>query len=373
MHVTFFIGNGFDLNAGLQTKYVDFYQYLIKTNKNEKIENEALLKNCKPLVSNSIFQFIEEDSFNNFDNWANFEEKLGTITNEYKIEEYERLVQEKNEIERHLKHYLEHVDANLDVESSDEDVISVFKKSFTNFLSVFEENSRIGDRESLLGILSPNNVDTVKIHIMDFNYTSLFNNSYNLIEKDIGKIKWNNQLTASIIKAPNSYTKVHGSLVQNMILGVSDNKQISSDFSEHPYAFAFIKPEIDKENATNTYKKAYLKLQQTNLYCIYGMSIGKTDKHWWNYIINQLLKKPKKAMIIFEYSSVPEVNTETIIGKIERDKVYERLLKNVEKLSDEEKSIIISKVFIVFNSKIIFNLSSIPIEKSEYVTKEDEN
>ena len=30
MNVTFFIGNGFDINIGLKTKYSDFYPYFKK-------------------------------------------------------------------------------------------------------------------------------------------------------------------------------------------------------------------------------------------------------------------------------------------------------------------------------------------------------
>lgn len=47
MHVTYLIGNGFDLACGLKTKYVDSYaKYCISPSKNETIKNfkEDILK-----------------------------------------------------------------------------------------------------------------------------------------------------------------------------------------------------------------------------------------------------------------------------------------------------------------------------------------
>ena len=45
MNITFFIGNGFDINLGLNTKYSDFYPYFIE----------------KSTITNMIRAWLQED------------------------------------------------------------------------------------------------------------------------------------------------------------------------------------------------------------------------------------------------------------------------------------------------------------------------
>ena len=52
MNIVYFIGNGFDLNAGLNTRYINFYNDLIET-KGDKVNPEieklrdSISKYCK--------------------------------------------------------------------------------------------------------------------------------------------------------------------------------------------------------------------------------------------------------------------------------------------------------------------------------------
>ena len=57
MNITFFIGNGFDINLGLNTKYSDFYPYFIE----------------KSTITNMIRAWLQEDELL----WADLEEQLG--------------------------------------------------------------------------------------------------------------------------------------------------------------------------------------------------------------------------------------------------------------------------------------------------------
>ncbi len=42
MNITFLIGNGFDLNLGLKTRYTDFYKYYMEHNPNNLISKSIL-------------------------------------------------------------------------------------------------------------------------------------------------------------------------------------------------------------------------------------------------------------------------------------------------------------------------------------------
>lgn len=61
MNITFFIGNGFDINLGLNTTYSSFYPYFID----------------KARENNMIRKWLEEDKMNWADLEKNWEKNLG--------------------------------------------------------------------------------------------------------------------------------------------------------------------------------------------------------------------------------------------------------------------------------------------------------
>ena len=66
MNITFFIGNGFDLNLGLKTSFIDF----IKIYKNESSDNE-IIKNFKQKICE------------NQELWSNAEVAFGKYTADF--------------------------------------------------------------------------------------------------------------------------------------------------------------------------------------------------------------------------------------------------------------------------------------------------
>jgi hypothetical protein len=44
-------------------------------------------------------------------------------------------------------------------------------------------------------------------------------------------------------------------------------------------------------------------IDTSEIYCIYGMSIGETDKSWWIKIAENLLTKKNKRLIIFGFEN----------------------------------------------------------------------
>lgn len=57
MNITFLIGNGFDINLGLNTRYSDFYPYFIE----------------KSSETNMIRKWLQKDELL----WADLEEQIG--------------------------------------------------------------------------------------------------------------------------------------------------------------------------------------------------------------------------------------------------------------------------------------------------------
>ena len=80
----------------------------------------------------------------------------------------------------------------------------------------------------------------------------------------------------------------HGHVDSDMVLGVNDVSQIAAPSLFEGYDDFFIneviKQKTNELNGRNTDKKAFELLQKSDLIYIYGMSIGATDKLWWDRI-----------------------------------------------------------------------------------------
>ena len=85
MNITFLIGNGFDLNLKLNTRYSDFYKYYI--------ENAP-----KDLLSKSI----KED----YKMWSDLEVGLGEFLKDIDENQIEEFLDSKSMLERMLSEYL---------------------------------------------------------------------------------------------------------------------------------------------------------------------------------------------------------------------------------------------------------------------------
>lgn len=106
----FIVGNGFDLQCGLETKYETFLSYILETNYQHNIDNNIIDKE-KPIIDqyeqklkDRLFFIKEEIIFGTFSNQPDFEE----INIWYQIFLYEKLKGEVNwsSVEDVIRNYL---------------------------------------------------------------------------------------------------------------------------------------------------------------------------------------------------------------------------------------------------------------------------
>ena len=73
-YVTFIIGNGFDINLGMNTRYSDVYNGYIST----------------PSLSNNLATFkkdLQNDKYNNYELWSDFEMGMADYIHNFKSEQ----------------------------------------------------------------------------------------------------------------------------------------------------------------------------------------------------------------------------------------------------------------------------------------------
>lgn len=327
--ITYLIGNGFDISAGLNTRYSDFYKYMISKYESGECSKNDILENIK----------------NNSDLWSNLELGLGEYTQEIAddIGKLEKFFDEKFQIDTMLMKYLRIEQERIDWENNNsiQKVRNDFSKYIYNFYNLFAPV----ERDEILKICSNSNS---VYKVISFNYTNVIKKCIDLISNKIELLY------------------LHGSLEKNnAILGVNDSEQIKNDFFKNSdeMLICMNKLEINNDIGEYTISKAKSILKNSNIICIYGMSIGDTDKYWWQEIINNLKEGLTEMVIIFSYIPDLDINNRVKHRRAKKD-IQNQLLRycsDDEQLVDELRS----KIKVLCNSEM-FKMNFILKDSDEF-------
>lgn len=290
MNVTFLIGNGFDLNLGLDTRYTDFIEEYIE----EKPLDTEIIKNFK--------KDLKEDK-EKANLWSNAELAMG----QYSIKVAERYKQRAAEIycDLHddfcekLAQYLQDEQQRIEIP----DLKEKFIKSFSNILKGFSTEQT----NQLNYLIRKGQADYYNFII--YNYTTIIDD----LIVDNRKIGAHTHIFPNGSSATYSDTiidliHVHGTTTEAMVLGVNDITQIGAPqiFDGQPDELknTFLKKEFNAMVEEGTFEKTQTILGKSNLIYIYGMSLGETDKIWWQQIY-QLLQKNSSLRVIIHSIDTP--------------------------------------------------------------------
>ncbi|GHV96664.1 hypothetical protein AGMMS50293_29840 [Spirochaetia bacterium] len=335
MQVLFFIGNGFDLNVGLHTQFRDVLSCYIKEQTNDP----------------QILAF-KNDINKNFDNWSSFEKQMGVYTENFShdtdaasdIITFDRCI---SDFYKFLHKYLTG-EENKAAYTNVKEIEDVFMASVINFQQYLENVPN----EKITKMFR---IDTVNFDFINFNYTKIFDKCINILKNSISYAKINKKINTTNLNVTSRYLRevfhIHGTLTNKMALGVDNKDQIRNPaFRSFALINSRIKP-LANTSLENGNNQTMTKLINTSdIYCIFGMSIGSTDKTWWIAIANQLIANQMKRLVIFWHDDT--VNPIFIDGIIATNDMIITLFCKEANLSDEQKNIIEGRIHIAINKEI---------------------
>lgn len=340
MNITFLIGNGFDLAKLLKTSYINFYEYM---DKEEKLHVDNIFFNA---IRNYIHENsdidAERNDYKDLD-WSDFEKALGSyteiLTNRRGAEKYlNDLIDFREEFLAYIR--LEEAKFEVDQKQAQE----YFKDLVQNFYK------GIGDKNetTIKNAMNKRDPRSFVFNFINFNYTKTLSS---IIEK------------TTHIQDPNrGYFKaskpihVHRDIDNGAFLGVNDKSQIfNTDVFEDDEFADLIKPEMQEAEFSEIPSEVENKIKQTSIFFIYGMSLGETDKIWWQEIGNRLKSYSESYLIINHYIHEDERAKVRRQPSIKRRKRRETILEFLNHLdfTNEEKEIIKKRVFVVIGSQHI--------------------
>lgn len=334
MYITFLIGNGFDINLGLKTRYSDFYDYYMNLADKDSI----------------ILSWMKEDK--NKETWADLETTLGEKLNNIGEELLDNFMNSHDELDYLLLEYLESEENRYVIDHVEERVLKELSRSLKNIpkeLTAEEQRSYESTCKAFANT-------AIQYWFINFNYTSTLDR---IIERaknskiDVGAHSFSG---SSLKHTLGDVHHVHGTLSEGVVLGVNDESQINNDTLAKNQILkdTFLKERINRQMGERRTEQAENIIDNSQIICIFGMSLGITDKRWWEKLVSWLMLDENRKLIIYARKDA-ELFKRKIPGRIIRAREEIRQLfwvrgkgKNNEAVFEKIKQ----RILIIFNSTI---------------------
>lgn len=338
MNITFLIGNGFDLNLKLNTRYSDFYKYYIKNDPND-------------LISKSIKK--------DYEMWSDLEVALGEFLKNINENQIVEFLDSKSTLEMMLSEYLT-LENNRVYIKDEKALAEEFRGNVSNFFSDFNAL----DKDHYHQVIKATKAQ-INYNFITFNYTSILDMIVSTTQKNCkpfanhsaGSTGYND-----VLILPHH---IHGKLTEDLILGLDNTEQIlNNKLKTNPQLTNYIvKSAVNAALGEKKIEKAKEIIDKSKYVCLFGLSIGDTDGMWWSYIIEWLQREKDNRLVLFINK-----NTNVQLSAQEkirfRDSAREIMLERSRCKKSETLESVRDQIIVVPNSKI-FNLENISLEEKE--------
>lgn len=317
MKILYLFGNGFDISRHIKTSYENFCNYY-QTVQND---DEVIIKFKKAIKSSPCGY------------WSDFEKELGNYT--INLNSFSELSNICQDVNNNLKEYL--TEQMNSYAPSDMDKIS-----FLNGLLMPEQYFRGYHRRKIYNIFKSNN-DILDYDFVSFNYT-------NTLERIFKYKITNNTITYPSFQLNDDVLHIHGILSdQDIIFGVDNIEQIKNPNLRNDDAKnLMVKPAINSglRNLNDVAFADYI--QNADVICMFGISLGITDLTWWKIIGDKMVNSFCELLYFPFFPDFSPHNSQLISNT---DNSY-KLLFNMMNISSVVRKSLSERIHISPNTKI---------------------
>lgn len=284
MNITFLIGNGFDIGVGMKSKFKDFFPVYILHSEQKEDEIKQL----------SI------EIGNDFETWADFELQMGKYTEKFDPSERQKILDQFRDFEMEFMRYLSTEEETLSFSNT-----SLISSTMLSALKTFysTDNLRNQSYADILNVVQRKSTERRIYNFISFNYTFVLERCLETISD--GVIESRKVSAATLKDSVGKIVHVHGTRENGPIMGVCEPSQIANQELANNNRFLqyFVKPRINIMHRNNQDRDAEKLIASSSIICIYGMSLGATDKNWWQKILFWLKENPDHQLVIYNHDS----------------------------------------------------------------------
>lgn len=287
MRITLLIGNGFDIGLGLETTYKAFLEKYVEL----PSKDDGITKFRKRLKGE-----LQEDSKNlHHAKWADCEAAKGEDTRNY--DDADEFLAYWDDFFGELTDYLSIQNSRLMKEGYNDLGDLLWDDLLTMHLS-------LGDKDKDTVLEHPDYFEKSQMvyNVVSFNYTKCFDALFSA--KEGKELRYWVKGGTRYIARTGKIVHPHGTLEEgNLVFGVNDASQVENQvLLEDPRVFV----DMIKGNACNACK-SYQKdesvalIESADLIYVFGMSVGDSDREWWERIGQWLLGDSERLLILHKY------------------------------------------------------------------------
>ena len=283
MQVAYLIGNGFDIALGLKTRYLDFYEHYVKC-----ASSSDLIRDFK--------KELEAETKGN-DKWSDLELALGEYLE--KLSSLDQFDEILDDIQVELSEYLKLIQNSFKTGFEKE----IETKKFLQHLLCPEDFLKGRNSRALKKFYSSISSKPFYFNVISFNYTNTFEQILGISEVSNEYANLTHRIVIdNVERMLRSLFHVHGSVTEDMVIGVNDEDQISNlEFRKNrDIRTQFIKSECNLAQGHGVEESCMERIKKADVICIFGSSLGKTDKIWWDLIADQVRERSCR-LVIFDY------------------------------------------------------------------------
>lgn len=279
MNIVFLIGNGFDLNIGLETSYPKFYEWYYKQDTTK--ESVQLFKKA-----------LSEEKGRRIELWRDLELFLGDSSKLFEsAQDYIDVILDVND---NLRRYISIQNNRLI--KTDEDAVKILTKNLINPGEKIATRSRL----TFESFVRRWNGFNWNINIISFNYTDVLER---ILLKDSTTIIGNNESGDPVHLK--SIKHIHGTIDNTILVGVDNIDQITKMDFRNNYAVQckVVKPMANYSTESMVDDECLKIIDKANLLCVFGCSLGPTDETWWRAVKNRIQSdKSKTLLLLLDYN-----------------------------------------------------------------------
>ena len=319
--VTFILGNGFDIGFGLPTKYTDFYPIYTRCSGLKEEQNIRLFKKN---ICREKYQY-----------WADFEQAFGLYAkNCNDAGKYSSCL---FDFASKFNEYLQGVMCRCTFACFEAEIAERMHSAVNTY----------GRSNNIIPRLPQPELphENIKCHFITLNYTPTIDYATKYLKKRLRDINAEPNIEVGEV------VHLHGR-INSIIMGVNDSSQIDNEKLRHSEEIkrSILKPGQITQLNTGTDTKTEKLIQESDEICIYGASMGKTDKKWWNCIAQWLKNNQNHKLYILTYRDTPLSIAQDLI--LCRDKVCRNFWNVTDFFFSEERERMKKQIYVGLNHNV---------------------
>lgn len=272
MNIVFLLGNGFDINLGLKTSYLDFLQYYLSQK-----------------TDNSDINALKDEIKKNISLWSDLEMRLGEVSKKWSNSEgfKDMIIRLSDD----LKEYIQLVSSNIQISSDHRKTII---NGFCNPLMGLKK-SQYEQINNYIKSYYPK--DSWNLDIITFNYTDIIDK---VMKVETNSVIGSNPYGQNV--KLRTINHIHGTVSETILFGVDESSQIMNEEFRKSLNLldVLVKPRSNTNIGTLIDRDCSELINKSQLLCVFGMALGPTDRTWTN-AIKQNLSRSDFRLIVYQY------------------------------------------------------------------------